>query len=876
MKRFSDKGRSIIVLGTAFLLICTGISVVARDTNNPKLKYSKKFTLNSFRSSELPKIEYTLHNRGNIQLAIASNGTFGTQGQTMTDPLTGGAIPSCIYPKNSDLVYLWVGALWIGAIVGRDTLVSTANEDYYENLEFWALPGQPGEFEFRSMDINSFYYDPERLGFSEQDIICQYYDTVTNSALINPDPFDQTRHKPLGLRIDQRSMAWSYSYAEDFVLFDYKVTNIGTDVLRKVYMGIYVDGDAFHTLRNNESGWNDDMVGFYRTHPAPEGCNFVDTLNIAWHADNDGDPDGGVWNNMSVKSVLGSMVVRTPSDSLEYSYNWWITGYGDVTRDFGPRKLPAPNDPFRSFGAELGTPRGDKNKYYVLRHKEFDYDLLTIALDHTNEGYLRPPSNADSLAFGWDTRYLLSFGPFNIDPGETLPISFAWVAGSDFHVNPDDFDDFDPMRPHEYIQKLNFDNLATNARWASWVYDNPGVDTDDDGYAGEFRFCATDSFIASIDTTIIDSIILVIDTSWTYTASDTSWYKGDGVPDFRGAGPPPAPKVNIIPTAGKLLVRWNGYYSENTKDVFSGLLDFEGYRVYISRDDRRTSFSLITSYDRENFNRYRYDAASTQSNKWVLEGIPFTLDSLRVIYDDQNFDPLIYRVNSPLNWGGEQYYFTPQDFNVSELGETGTIRKAYPNVTAVPGTDPSLWNPAEITYEHGEPLPMYYEYEFEIENLLPTVPYYVSITTFDFGSPISGLPALETDILNNMIAEYPLETVDAVIQNELDVFIYPNPYRSDREYEDRGFENLGTDLASDKFKRIHFANLPAKCRISIYSLDGDLIREIFHDKNPAEPSASHDTWDIISRNTQTVVSGLYYWVVESDTRIQMGKLVIIK
>ncbi|MCH8027544.1 MAG: hypothetical protein IID63_05410, partial [candidate division Zixibacteria bacterium] len=613
MKRFSDKGRSIIVLGTAFLLICTNISVVARDTINPKLKYSKKFMINSFRSSELPKIEYTLHDRGNIQLAIANNGTFGTLGQTMTDPLTGGLIPSCIYPKNSELVYLWVGALWIGAIVGRDTLVSTANEDYYENLEFWPLPGQPGEFEFRSMDINSIYYDPERLGFSEQDIICQYYDTVTNSALINPDQFDQTRHKPLGLRIDQRSMAWSYSYAEDFVLFDYKVTNIGTDVLRQVYMGIYVDGDAFHTTRNDPSGWNDDMVGFYRTHPAPEGCNFVDTLNIAWHADNDGDPAGGVWNNMSVKSVLGSMVVRTPSDSLEYSYNWWITGYSNATKDFGPRKLPAPNDPFRSFGTELGTPRGDKNKYYVLRHKEFDYDLLTIALDHTNEGYLRPPSNADSLAFGWDTRYLLSFGPFNIDPGETLPISFAWVAGSDFHVNPDDFDDFDPMRPHEYIQKLNFDNLATNARWASWIYDNPGVDTDDNGYAGEFRFCATDSFIASIDTTIIDSIILVIDTSWTYTASDTSWYKGDGVPDFRGAGPPPAPKMNIIPTVGKLLVRWNGFYSENTKDIFSGLLDFEGYRVYVSRDDRRTSFSVITSYDRENFNRYRYDAASTQS-----------------------------------------------------------------------------------------------------------------------------------------------------------------------------------------------------------------------------------------------------------------------
>ncbi len=874
MKRFLNRGRFVVIIVTAFLIFCHYATVAARDTLNPKLKLSKKFTTYTQRSDELPQIVYTAHNRGNIQLAIANNGTFGTLGQTILDPLTGSPILSCIHPKNSDLVYLWVGCLWIGAIVGRDTLVSTANEDYYENLEFWPLPGQLGEFEYRSMDINSIYYDPERLGFSEQDIICQYFDTVTNSALINPDQFDQTRHKPLGIRIDQRSMAWSYSYAEDFILFDYKVTNIGTDVLRKVYMGIYVDGDAFHTSRNDPTGWNDDMVGFYRTHPAPEGCDFVDTLNMAWHADNDGDPESGGWNNMSVKSILATMVVRTPSDSLDYSFNWWITNYGDAARDFGPRKLPGIDDPFRSFGSRLGTPLGDKNKYYVLRHEEFDYDLLTVALDHTNDGYLRPPSDALEFASGYDTRYILSFGPFNIDPGETLPISFAWVAGSDFHVNPNDFDDFDPTRPHVYIQKLNFNNLATNARWASWVFDNPGVDTDDNGYAGEYRIC-TDSSIASIDTLFVDSII-EIDTNWSYISSDTNWYKGDGVPDFRGAGPPPAPKMKIIPTVGKLLVRWNGYYSENTKDIFSGLLDFEGYRIYISRDDRRTSFSLITSYDKEDFNRYRYEATSTQGNKWLLEDIPYSLDSLKVIYNDQNFDPMIYRVNSPLSWGGELYYFTIQDFNASALGQDGTVRKTYPNITTKPGTDPSLWDPAEVTYEHGEPLPMYYEYEFEIDNLLPTVPYYVSVTTFDFGSPKSGLPALETDKLNNIISEFPLETVDAVMQNELDVFVYPNPYRSDGEYEERGFENLSTNLASSRSKRIHFANLPAICKISIYSLDGDLIKEIFHNKNPGEPAASHNSWNLITRNTQAVVSGLFYWVVESENRTQMGKLVIIK
>ena len=46
--------------------------------------------------------------------------------------------------------------------------------------------------------------------------------------------------------------------------------------------------------------------------------------------------------------------------------------------------------------------------------------------------------------------------------------------------------------------------------------------------------------------------------------------------------------------------------------------------------------------------------------------------------------------------------------------------------------------------------------------------------------------------------------------------------------------------------------------------------------DPADPNSSHESWDLISRNTQMVVSGLYYWVVETeDGSTQMGKLVII-
>ncbi len=833
---------------------------------------------------DLPQLEYTSHNRGNLQVAIANNGTFGTLGQTIADPFTNLPIASCIHPKNSDLVYLWVGAFWIGAIVGRDTVVSTANEDFYELTEFWPLPGDRGKFTYASIDQNSNKYDEDIPAFSEEDIITEYYDTVTNPALVAPDSYDQTRHQPLQIKVNQRSMAWSYSYAEDFVLFDYKVTNIGDKPLKKVYMGIYVDGDAWHVSRNNPEGWNDDMVGFYRTHPAPGGCDFVDTLNIAWHGDADGDPVNGDWDNMSVKSVLATMVVRTPSDELDYSFNWWITNYGDAAQDFGPRKAPAPSDPFRDFGARLGTPEGDRNKYYVMRHEEFDYDLLSVALNHSAEGYLPPPEDALTFAYGYDLRYLLSFGPFNVDPGETLPISFAWVAGSDFHVNATDFDDFDPLFPHRYLRKLNFNSLATNARWAGWVYDNPGIDTDEDGYRGEYRVCNLDSVISEIDTVYSDTTIVDIDTLWNYTVADTTWYRGDGVPDFRGAGPPPSPKIRMIPGIGKLTVRWNGYYSENTRDLFSNLIDFEGYRIYISRDDRRSSFSLLTSHDREDYNRYRYDANSPSGINWVLEETPFTIDSLRTLFDYPNFNPTDYTIRRPLSYQGELYYFAPEDINASSLGGPGEIKKVHPQITTPPGTDPNLWDSSEVTYDYGEPLPKYFEYEFEIENLLPTVPYFVSVTAFDFGSPIAGLPALETDPINNTIFEYPNLPVDSVMANDLDVYVYPNPYLGDAQYRDRGYEGVNDvghrvtrgDRADDRMYRIHFANLPPECTIQIYSLDGDLIREIMHNADPLSPSASHDTWDLISRNTQSVASGLYYWVVESSERTQMGKLAIIK
>ena len=109
------------------------------------------------------------------------------------------------------------------------------------------------------------------------------------------------------------------------------------------------------------------------------------------------------------------------------------------------------------------------------------------------------------------------------------------------------------------------------------------------------------------------------------------------------------------------------------------------------------------------------------------------------------------------------------------------------------------------------------------------------------------------------------------------VYVYPNPYRANSGYRRDSYEGRGEgDRIDDRLRAIHFANLPAKCIIRIYTLDGDLVRAIKHDMEPSDPNSSHDMWDLINRNIQMVVSGLYYWTVEDNSgNVQMGKLVIL-
>ncbi len=834
--------------------------------------YTSQIESSNYDVDDPPCAGIAVHNIGRMNLTISNYGLIGLpRDNPATDPMTGDPAPSWTYPPGYELNYLEEAQLWIGTVIGRDTIVSTARGlTYQEDVhEWWPLPCPDGQIRYRSStDRCSPEFDSS---VSQQDFIAVYTDTITDEDLTGFDDFTGKLHHPIRIEVKQKSYAWSYAYAEDFIIMDFEIGNIELRDLDSVYIGLYVDNDCGKT-NSYSYGW-DDICGYQKTLPSQYIWGLTDTLDLVWAADNDGDPDpitGAFFGYRSPTSAVATKVLRSPGDRM-FDFNWWVSSW-DPEYDWGPRK--SNGQPVRTFYGRLGTPVGDNSKYYMMASKEFDYNQLEMYRNHTLDGWLPVPQYAMSYGSGADIRYLISFGPYNLKGGEILPLTVAFVSGEHFQPG------------------YNFLDLQNNALWASWIYDNPGVDTDGDGYSGKYHIYCLNQYISRIDTIVTGPADTIFDTVMSCRWSDTLWYAGDGVPDFVGAKPPLNPKIRIYPeldanNLGRMTIRWNGLKTETTPDQFSQDNDFEGYRVYISHSGQQCDYMMMASYDIENYDRYEfysgYNNRGIHITDWRIKQPPFTLADLKHMYGE-DFDPSRYYDTETLfayynsaTGNTEQYYFGRHEWNCSDLTNTMGIHKIYPD-QPYPSTlnldTANMFYPNEVT-EDGQL--KYFEYEYVLRDLLPSVPYFVSVTTFDHGVPQNGLAPIETDPAdtNITVMGYAQNSSEMVREKGLEVYVYPNPYRIDVDYREyyEGWQE--PTLPRERTRAIHFANLPHKCTIKIFSIDGDLIRTIEHDYPEGDPSSSHDTWDLISRNTMPVVSGIYYYTVESPYGNQIGKLVII-
>ncbi len=109
------------------------------------------------------------------------------------------------------------------------------------------------------------------------------------------------------------------------------------------------------------------------------------------------------------------------------------------------------------------------------------------------------------------------------------------------------------------------------------------------------------------------------------------------------------------------------------------------------------------------------------------------------------------------------------------------------------------------------------------------------------------------------------------VQDGLDgIRVVPNPYVN-HEYMARW--NLEPNEMDPTGEKLCFQNLPRDAVVRIYSLGGELVQTLYPD---AAVEGGDACWNMISRNNQIVVSGVYLYHVDSPVGEKVGKFVIIK
>jgi hypothetical protein len=92
------------------------------------------------------------------------------------------------------------------------------------------------------------------------------------------------------------------------------------------------------------------------------------------------------------------------------------------------------------------------------------------------------------------------------------------------------------------------------------------------------------------------------------------------------------------------------------------------------------------------------------------------------------------------------------------------------------------------------------------------------------------------------------------------VSIVPNPYYAYSQYEDPG---------NQLDNRVKITNLPPKCLVQIYTIDGVVVRTIRKD----DPTATYIDWDLKNNAKVPISSGVYLIHIKSD---ELGEERIIK
>jgi hypothetical protein len=154
-------------------------------------------------------------------------------------------------------------------------------------------------------------------------------------------------------------------------------------------------------------------------------------------------------------------------------------------------------------------------------------------------------------------------------------------------------------------------------------------------------------------------------------------------------------------------------------------------------------------------------------------------------------------------------------------------------------------------------------YEFIDEDVTNGFFYYYTVAAYDKGT--GDLSSLETGKTVDLYAmPGPPPTGNTINENKIRVV--PNPFVVKAPWD------MEPTVDNPAEERIQFQNVPNGAKVTIFNLAGDMIIELVQ-----QGEQGFVDWDLITRNRQKAVSGLYMYAVEPPEGDNfIGKFVIVR
>ena len=339
------------------------------------------------------------HMVGDLQNHVTNWGLIGSH-PTMTTSYS--HAPSA---RWGGIDYLWAASLWVGGTVLGERLVTTGQ--YAMEFRSTAAPvdsiygtvqgapqgtrfpwpgadddgdGMEDEDPLDGLDNDlDGLIDEDFAAISDQHYRCVMADYLAEIIEIYPD------HTPLNLQIVQESFQWADPVANDFIGYEYRITNVGVVAIRGLHCGIFADFDIMQP--------DDDMAGSWG------GTNWVVRdpwggfvpVSMGWMRDGAATGAAPGWVGFVMCGVETDAVAGAPADPLGlHSLNIFS---GTTSFENG------------------GDPTNDQERYELLHTPGRDPDSL--------------PGNES------DYRMLLSAPEITtLAPGETVTFRTALVIGA--------------------------------------------------------------------------------------------------------------------------------------------------------------------------------------------------------------------------------------------------------------------------------------------------------------------------------------------------------------------------------------------------------------------------------------------------------------